>query len=65
METRFRIGIFSSTHGIRGEIKVYPTTDDPARFTRLKEVILETKTGLRWVGRNILWKLLQSPIEDS
>ena len=45
METRFRIGIFSSTHGIRGEIKVFPTTDDPARFTHLKEVILETKTG--------------------
>ena len=45
METRFRIGIFSSTHGIRGEIKVFPTTDDPARFTHLKEVILETKAG--------------------
>ena len=42
METHFRIGIFSSTHGIRGEIKVYPTTDSPARFSRLKKVILET-----------------------
>ena len=45
METRFRIGIFSSTHGIRGEIKVFPTTDDPARFSSLKDVILETKSG--------------------
>ncbi|MBO4872061.1 MAG: ribosome maturation factor RimM [Lachnospiraceae bacterium] len=42
MEQYFRIGIFSSTHGIRGEIKVYPTTDSPARFSRLKKVILET-----------------------
>lgn len=42
METHFRIGIFSSTHGIRGEIKVYPTTDSPARFSALKNVILET-----------------------
>ena len=42
METHFRIGIFSSTHGIRGEIKVYPTTDSPARFSRLKKVFLET-----------------------
>ena len=42
MEKYFRIGIFSSTHGIRGEIKVYPTTDSPARFSSLKKVILET-----------------------
>ncbi len=45
MESRFRIGIFTSTHGIRGEIKVYPTTDSPDRFALLKEVILETKDG--------------------
>ena len=45
MESRFRIGIFTSTHGIRGEIKVYPTTDTTDRFRRLKEVILETKDG--------------------
>ena len=45
MESRFRIGIFSSTHGIRGEIKVYPTTDSPDRFRSLKEVILETREG--------------------
>ncbi|MBP3728776.1 MAG: ribosome maturation factor RimM [Lachnospiraceae bacterium] len=45
METRFRIGIFTSTHGIRGEIKVYPTTDSPERFRLLKDVILETETG--------------------
>lgn len=42
MEDRFQVGIITSTHGIRGEVKVYPTTDDPKRFKRLKEIILDT-----------------------
>lgn len=42
MEERLQVGIITSTHGVRGEVKVYPTTDDPARFKRLKEVILDT-----------------------
>lgn len=37
-----KIGVITTTHGVRGEVKVYPTTDDPARFKRLKEVILDT-----------------------
>lgn len=43
MEQYFRVGVFANTHGIRGEIKVYPTTDDVSRFRDLKEVILDTK----------------------
>ena len=31
-----------SRNGVRGEVKVYPTTDDPRRFRRLKEVVLDT-----------------------
>ena len=31
----------ASTHGVRGEVKVFPTTDDPARFKGLKEVMLD------------------------
>jgi 16S rRNA processing protein RimM len=42
MEDRFQVGVITSTHGVRGEVKVYPTTDDPRRFKRLKEVILDT-----------------------
>ena len=42
MEERLKVGIISSTHGVRGEVKVFPTTDDVKRFRRLKEVILET-----------------------
>jgi len=38
MDTRFRVGVISSVHGIRGECKVFPTTDDAARFKDLKKV---------------------------
>ena len=37
-----QVGIISSTHGIKGEVKVYPTTDDMKRFSSLKEVLLDT-----------------------
>ena len=42
MEDKFQVGVITSTHGVRGEVKVYPTTDDARRFKRLKEVILDT-----------------------
>lgn len=42
MEQFLRVGVISSTHGIRGEVKVYLTTDDPERFLDLDEVILDT-----------------------
>lgn len=42
MEQILQVGVISSTHGIRGEVKVYPTTDDPARFKKLRQVILDT-----------------------
>lgn len=42
MEDLFQIGAVTSTHGLRGELKVYPTTDEPARYYKLKEVILDT-----------------------
>ena len=42
METKLQVGVISSTHGVRGEVKVFPTTDDVKRFKRLKEVILDT-----------------------
>ncbi len=42
METRLQVGIISTTHGVRGEVKVFPTTDDMRRFKKLKQVILDT-----------------------
>lgn len=37
-----QVGVITQTHGIRGEVKVFPTTDDANRFKKLKEVILDT-----------------------
>lgn len=42
MEQLLRVGVISSTHGVRGEVKVYPTTDDENRFKKLKKVVLDT-----------------------
>ena len=44
MEQFLRIGVITSTHGVRGEVKVFPTTDSPQRFREVKDVILRTKT---------------------
>lgn len=42
MEDLLQVGVITSTHGVRGEVKVFPTTDDMARFKKLKQVILDT-----------------------
>ncbi|MGN1147652.1 MAG: ribosome maturation factor RimM [Lachnospiraceae bacterium] len=42
MEELLKVGVITSTHGVRGEVKVFPTTDDVKRFKRLKQVILDT-----------------------
>ena len=42
MENFLQIGVISSTHGIKGEMKVFPTTDDVNRFKKLKVVYLDT-----------------------
>ena len=45
MESRLQVGVISTTHGLKGEVKVFPTTDDPARFKKLKTVILDSGRG--------------------
>ena len=47
MEDKFRVGVITNTHGLRGEVKVFPTTEDPERFRDLKEVLLDT--GKDWL----------------
>lgn len=42
MDDLLQVGIISSMHGIKGEVKVFPTTDDPNRFKKLKSVLLDT-----------------------
>lgn len=42
MEEFLQVGVISSTHGVRGEVKVFPTTSDKERFRDLKSVTLDT-----------------------
>ena len=42
MEDMLKVGVITQTHGVRGEVKVFPTTDDVNRFKKLKQVILDT-----------------------
>jgi len=51
MDNTLRVGVITSTHGVRGEVKVFPTTDDANRFKKLKTVILDT--GREQVTLNI------------
>jgi 16S rRNA processing protein RimM len=41
----FEIGFIVKPQGIRGEMRVLPTTDDPSRFKLLKEVYIRKNTG--------------------
>lgn len=42
MEDLLQVGAIASTHGVRGEVKIYSMTDDVNRFRELKEVYLDT-----------------------
>lgn len=42
MEELYQVGAITQTHGIRGEVKVFPMTDDISRFKNMKELILDT-----------------------
>lgn len=52
MEDFFQVGIITATHGLQGEVKVYPTTDDAKRFKHLKDVILAPSEGGQFSGEN-------------
>lgn len=43
MEQFFEIGVITGTHGIKGTMRVFPTTQEPSRFERLKEIIVEIR----------------------
>lgn len=47
MEDLLKVGVITTTHGVRGEVKVYPTTDEPERFLELDYVLLNTGRELR------------------
>lgn len=45
MEEFLKVGTVSSTHGLKGEVKVFPATDDPKRFLELEKVLLDSGRG--------------------
>jgi len=54
MKEYLSIGQIINTHGLKGELKIYPLTDDIRRFRKLKVVLIDG------VERNVLWCKLQS-----
>lgn len=46
MSEYMEIGQIVNTHGVKGEFKVIPSTDDAKRFELLKTIFVETKNGL-------------------
>ena len=47
MEDLLKVGVITTTHGVRGEVKVFPTTDDAERFLELEYVLLDPGRELR------------------
>lgn len=73
MVDRFQVGVIAGTHGIKGDVRVFPTTDDPKRFLKLKKVTVtvrgreETHTisGVRFQGKFVILHLsgIETPEE--
>ena len=45
MEQFLRVGVVTATHALAGEVKVFPTTDDPERFLDLEKVCILDQKG--------------------
>ena len=41
MEDLYQVGAITQTHGIKGEVKVFPLTDDISRFKNMKNLLLD------------------------
>lgn len=54
MKQFITVGQIINTHGIKGELKVYPLTDDMKRFRKLKRVYIDG------IEREVVWCKLQT-----
>lgn len=45
----FKVGVITTAHGVHGEVKVFPTTDDVKRFKKAKELLLDTGKEIKTV----------------
>ena len=73
IDDMLRIGVVTKPHGLKGEVKVYPTTSDPERFKDCDEVYLVTKkelltlhvTGVKYFKKQVILKFKEfDRIED-
>lgn len=54
MKEFITVGQIINTHGLKGELKVFPLTDDMKRFRKLKKVYIDG------IERNVVWCKLQT-----
>lgn len=54
MKEYFTVGQIINTHGVKGELKIYPLTDDIRRFRKLSKIYIDNQE------KHILWCKLQS-----
>jgi len=45
MDEFLSVGVITTAHGVHGEVKVFPTTDDVKRFKKCKELLLDKGNG--------------------
>lgn len=45
----FKVGVITTAHGVHGEVKVFPTTDDVKRFKKAKELLLDNGKEIKSV----------------
>ena len=51
----FEIGVVANTHGLRGDLKIFPTTDDVRRFDLLKIALLEINGERKEIPIERIW----------
>jgi len=69
LDDMFRVGVITSPHGVKGEVKVYPTTDDIERFEDLEDVWLVDKkekklchiTDVKYFKNMVILKIKEIP----
>lgn len=54
MKEEITIGQITNTHGLKGELKIFPLTDDVKRFKKLKTVLLKNEE------KKVIWCKIQS-----
>ena len=56
MKDKVRVGQIVNTQGLRGEVRIYPLTDNKERFEELEYVYLEDMTNLRLEIEKVRYK---------